>query len=150
TAAGRHRRLPASGKEESDATPRRRSQPGFFLRRGRAPALITGDTSALMAIALEEPAGQLCAAVLAAGDESIISAGTLAEFLIVASGRGLYDDAARVVADLGLVVIPLTAQSAKRAAQAYQRWGKGYHAAHLNLGDCFAYALAADQGCPLL
>ena len=35
-------------------------------------------------------------------------------------------------------------------AEAYAAWGKGIHPAGLNLGDCFAYALARELGCPLL
>ena len=35
-------------------------------------------------------------------------------------------------------------------AAAYERWGKGQHPARLNLGDCFAYALAEEYHCPLL
>ncbi|MFP4520128.1 MAG: type II toxin-antitoxin system prevent-host-death family antitoxin [Oceanicaulis sp.] len=35
-------------------------------------------------------------------------------------------------------------------ARAYRRWGQGVHPASLNLGDCFAYALSARQGAPLL
>jgi ribonuclease VapC len=36
------------------------------------------------------------------------------------------------------------------ARQAYQKFGKGNHPAKLNLGDCFAYALAKARGEPLL
>jgi predicted TIM-barrel fold metal-dependent hydrolase len=39
---------------------------------------------------------------------------------------------------------------AHAAANAYDRYGKGWHAAALNLGDCFAYALAKESGLPLL
>ncbi|MBP0651581.1 type II toxin-antitoxin system VapC family toxin, partial [Mycobacterium tuberculosis] len=38
----------------------------------------------------------------------------------------------------------------RRMAAAYSRYGKGYHAAALNYGDCFAYILADDLNCPLL
>ena len=40
--------------------------------------------------------------------------------------------------------------TARRIADAHARWGKGARAAGLNFGDCFAYALAAAEGCPLL
>lgn len=37
------------------------------------------------------------------------------------------------------------------AREAYRRYGKGSgHPARLDLGDCFAYALAIDTGEPLL
>ena len=44
----------------------------------------------------------------------------------------------------------MTAATSNRVAAAYDRWGKGVHPARLNLGDCFAYALAEERGCPLL
>ena len=36
------------------------------------------------------------------------------------------------------------------AADAYARFGKGRHPAGLNMGDCFAYAVARAQGARLL
>ena len=36
------------------------------------------------------------------------------------------------------------------ASEAYAQLGKGRHPARLNLGDCFAYALAKRSGEPLL
>ena len=49
--------------------------------------MIAVDTSALMAIALEEPMAQACKRALEAEDEILISAGTLAELLIVSARR---------------------------------------------------------------
>ena len=43
-----------------------------------------------------------------------------------------------------------TAEQAYLARQAYLKFGRGNHAAKLNLGDCFAYALAKARGEPLL
>ena len=44
-----------------------------------------------------------------------------------------------------------TVAQARLARTAYQRFGRGTgHPARLNLGDCFAYALARDVGEPLL
>jgi ribonuclease VapC len=36
------------------------------------------------------------------------------------------------------------------ARKAFRRYGRGRHAANLNFGDCFAYALAKDKSAPLL
>jgi ribonuclease VapC len=36
------------------------------------------------------------------------------------------------------------------AVEAFRRFGKGRHPAQLNIGDCFAYALAKATGEPLL
>jgi ribonuclease VapC len=112
--------------------------------------MIAVDTSALMAIILDEPPANACIAALEAADEILISAGTVAESLIVAARRGVGDEMKSLVNDLGLNVIPLTQASAERIAQVYSRWGKGLHPAGLNLGDCFAYDVAREHGCALL
>lgn len=56
----------------------------------------------------------------------------------------------RLIAGLGFESVNVTSASARRSAQAYERWGKGVHPAALNFGDCFAYALAKEHGCRLL
>ena len=112
--------------------------------------MIVVDTSALMAIILDEPEAAQCAAVLEDEAEPMISAATLAEALIVAGRRGVDAQMDEMVREMGAQIIDLTAASAHRAADAYRRWGKGVHPAGLNFADCFAYALAEEQGCPLL
>ena len=52
--------------------------------------------------------------------------------------------------ETGIVVAPATPSQARAARLAYRRFGKGRHPARLNLGDCFAYALARETGEPLL
>jgi ribonuclease VapC len=54
--------------------------------------VIAVDTSALMAIVLDEPTAQACMAALEAEDEILISAGTLAELLIVSARRRVGTD----------------------------------------------------------
>ena len=56
----------------------------------------------------------------------------------------------KLVDSLPLEVVPVTAATARRVAEAYARWGKGVHPAGLNLGDCFAYEAADTHACPLL
>jgi ribonuclease VapC len=47
--------------------------------------------------------------------------------------------------------VPFTVEQARIARIAYQQFGRGSgHPAQLNMGDCFAYALARDLGEPLL
>lgn len=108
------------------------------------------DTSALMAIILNEAEAASCAAALEAEDDIIISAGTVAEALIVAARRNVRDEMVQLIDGLGFKVVNVTAASARRIAEAYQRWGKGVHPAALNFGDCFAYEVAKEHGCPLL
>ncbi|MPZ59075.1 MAG: PIN domain-containing protein [Rhizobiales bacterium] len=47
-------------------------------------------------------------------------------------------------------VVPVDLAQARIAADAFTRYGRGQHPARLNYGDCFAYALAASRGVPLL
>jgi len=112
--------------------------------------VIVVDTSALMAIVLGEPESDACMDVLERDPEVLISAGTLAEALIVAGRRHVEAQMADLVKGLGLTIVAVTAAAARRAAAAYARWGKGVHPAGLNLGDCFTYALAEEHRCPLL
>lgn len=112
--------------------------------------MIAVDTSALIAILLDEPEAARCMAVLEAEPDILISAGTLFETMIVAAAR---KSAARMESFLdgfGFEVVPVTAESARRAGRIYARWGKGYHAAALNFGDCFAYDVANQAGVRLL
>lgn len=112
--------------------------------------MIVVDTSALMAILLDETEADRCADVLEAEDQILISAGTLAEALIVAQRRNLKAEMEQLIAGLGFEIISVTAATAQNAAQAYGIWGKGLHPAGLNFGDCFAYALATERGYRLL
>jgi len=112
--------------------------------------VIAVDTSALMAILLGEAEADACAAALEAEDDILISAGTVAEALIVGERRDLGDEMERLIDGLGMEIVNLTAASARRMAQAYSRWGKGMHPAGLNFGDCFAYEIARQHGCRLL
>lgn len=112
--------------------------------------MIVVDTSALMAVLLAEPEAEACIAILESEDRLLISAGTVAEALIVARRRNVGDEMSRLIDELGFDIVSVTKASARRIAQAYERWGKGVNAAGLNFGDCFAYELARESACPLL
>jgi ribonuclease VapC len=112
--------------------------------------MIAVDTSALMAIVLKEPEADACKAALAAEDEILISAGTVAEALIVSARRSVDREVGRIIDRLGFDVVGVTPASARRIAEAYQRWGRGLHPAALNFGDCFAYEVAKEHACRLL
>jgi ribonuclease VapC len=112
--------------------------------------MIAVDTSALMAIVLDEPEAGSCITALEAEDEILISAGTIAESLIVAARRNVRDEIASLIDGLGFNAVAVTPASARRIALAYERWGKGVHAAGLNFGDCFAYEVAREHDCRLL
>lgn len=112
--------------------------------------MIAVDTSALMAIILDEPEAAACMAVLEAEEELVISAGTVAEALIVSARRNVAEEVERLIDGLGFDIVNVTPPAARRIAQAYARWGKGLHKAGLNFGDCFAYDVAKQHDCPLL
>ena len=112
--------------------------------------MIVVDTSALIAILMLEPQAAACQAALVASATSLISAGTLAEALVVAGRRGLADDLAAMVDELDFEVVPVTKATSLRIASVYAKWGKGIHLAGLNFGDCYAYDLARDRSCKLL
>ncbi len=112
--------------------------------------MIVVDTSALMAILLGEPDGDRCIEALAVQGDVAMSAGTLAEALMVAGRRNIAAEMSALVEGLGVEIVPVSPAGAARVAEAYARWGKGVHAASLNFGDCFAYALARETASPLL
>lgn len=112
--------------------------------------MIAVDTSALMAIALNEKEADACISALEAEDNILISAGTVAEALIVAARRNVEGEVASLIDGLGFDIVAVTPASARRIALAYTQWGKGMNAAALNFGDCFAYAVAKENSCGLL
>lgn len=112
--------------------------------------MIVVDTSAIMAIVLNEPEADACIAVLEAEDAILISAGTVAEALIVSGRRNVGEEVASLIDGLGFEVVTVTPASARRIAQAYEQWGRGAHRAALNFGDCFAYEVAKEHACRLL
>ncbi len=111
------------------------------------------DTSAVIAILLDEPDGDSLLQRIVDDPVRLISAGTLLEAGIVADNnpnrrKGPALDA--LLATLGVRVEPVTEEQARIAREAYRRFGKGNHRAALNFGDYFAYALSKLTGEPLL
>jgi ribonuclease VapC len=112
--------------------------------------VIAVDTSALMAVILGDAEADRCIKILAAETDVLISAGTLAEVIIVAGRRNVAREMSDLIDALGFEIVPVTAASAERIGQAYERWGKRMHVAGLNFGDCFAYEVAKQHSCSLL
>ncbi len=112
------------------------------------------DTSALIAILRDEPDARRYAEAIEMATERRISAATYVELAAVIDGgrdpvaSRRFDellDAARIAIE------PVTEAQARIAREAYRDFGKGSgHAAGLNFGDCFAYALAKTADEPLL
>jgi ribonuclease VapC len=112
--------------------------------------VIVVDTSALMAVLLNEVEADRCFDVLSSEQDLAISAGSIAEFLIVATHRGIQSGASRLLEALRVEVVPLTVGRARLVALAHGKYGKGVHRAGLNMGDCYAYALAKELDASLL
>jgi ribonuclease VapC len=112
--------------------------------------VIAVDTCALMAIVLDEPQAASCIAALEAEEEFLVSAGRVAEALIVAGRRNVGGEMTSLIDGLGFEIVTITPAAARRIAAAYGQWGRGVHPAGLNLGDCFAYEVAKEHGCRLL
>ena len=112
--------------------------------------MIAVDTSASMAVLLDEPDAAACAEAFATNDRIVVSAATVAEALVVAERRGLGAEMTGLIDGLDLEIASVSPAMARRVADAYARWGKGVHPAGLNFGDCFAYEIAKTRNCPLL
>ena len=112
--------------------------------------MIAVDTSALMAVVLNESDADACIAALETESDLLISVGTVAEALIVAGRRNVGEEMALLVEKLGFEIVSLTPAAARRVADAYEKWGKGVHPAAFNFGDCFAYEVAKEHACRLL
>jgi ribonuclease VapC len=112
--------------------------------------MIVVDTSALMTIVVREQAAAACIKALESETSVLVSAGTLAEALIVAGRRRVAHQMTRLIDEIDVEVVAVTASFARQIGAVYRQWGKGFHAASLNFGDCFAYTLAKERSCPLL
>jgi ribonuclease VapC len=112
------------------------------------------DTSALVAIALDEPSRPALllamkqASVWELSSVSLLEAGMVLRARIGAqSVQALYD----LVEELDCEIVPFDVAQAKAAIAAFARFGKGQgHRAQLNFGDCAVYAVAALRGEPVL
>lgn len=112
------------------------------------------DTSAIVAVLSAEVEAPAINAVLARSDRILLSAGTLLETHCVLSSerlRHLQATFAVLLAGLPIAIVPFDQAQLDVARAAYSIFGRGSaHAAGLNMGDCFSYALAKTHSLPLL
>lgn len=111
------------------------------------------DTSALIAMLLDEPERDVFIGLLASADDPLVSAATLVEASIVMQAKAGDDGVADLddlLAAAEVRCVAVDAAQARQARDAYARFGKGRSSAGLNFGDCFAYALARATERPLL
>jgi len=111
------------------------------------------DSSALLAVVLEEPDGARYLAALEGQPIRLMSLVNWVETCFVVltrKGPGAFPDLDLFVEKAAISVVPNDAAQGVAARTAFARFGKGRHPAGLNLGDCFAYALAHTTGEKLL
>ena len=112
------------------------------------------DTSAVVAIMRNEPDSAEHAEAISAAAVRRISAVNYVESAAVIDGSR--DPVAsrrldELLREAAIAIEPVTVQQARIARAAYRDFGRGSgHQARLNLGDCFAYALAKALNEPLL
>lgn len=111
------------------------------------------DASAIAAISFGEPGFERFAELIGDADPAVMSAATFLEASLVVEARegpagiGMIEG---VVREGRIEIVDVTEDDARAAVSAWRRFGKGNHAAGLNFGDCFVYALAESTGYPIV
>jgi len=111
------------------------------------------DTSAILACLLGEPERASFTKAIEADSVRLLSVIGFVEASLIMLTRKRDDGLADLAAFLNdgeIDRVPVDAHQAAAAVEAFRRFGKGRHPARLNMGDCFAYALAKNTGEPLL
>jgi ribonuclease VapC len=103
------------------------------------------DTSAILAILLDEPERRKFNEAIEAAETRSLSTASFVECSMILESRYGPDG----VRDLDLFIskahvslIPVDEDQANLARRAFREYGKGRHSTGLNFGDCFSYALA--------
>jgi ribonuclease VapC len=115
------------------------------------------DASAMVAILTREPEADVLADALDRARAPITSAVAIFEATLgicrkrQASIEETEKDIREFIETAGIRTVAITEKEAATALAAFSRYGKGRgHPAQLNLGDCFAYAVAKNQRATLL
>jgi ribonuclease VapC len=115
------------------------------------------DASAIVAILNQEPEADTFSDAIEESGEAITSPIAVFEAALAVCRvrHATIEEAAADVNEFLTIAsvrcVPITADLTRTALDAFARYGKGRgHPAQLNLGACFAYAVARDQAVPLL
>jgi ribonuclease VapC len=111
------------------------------------------DTSAIIACLLGEPERASFVDAMEADPVRLISVIGVVEASFVMLSRksaGGLTDLQAFLDDGAIERVSVDVRQAEAAVEAFRRFGRGRHPARLNIGDCFAYALAKTTGEPLL
>lgn len=116
--------------------------------------IIAIDSSAIIAVLTQEPEAHSFKLIIAKATKCYLSPMNYLESIMVLSrqfGEQCTAMLDQFIQDSQISIQETDARQAKLAAHAFQQYGKGRgHLAQLNLGDCFAYALARHMNVPLL
>ncbi len=111
------------------------------------------DASALLAILQAEPEARRFAEAIEAGSRptlcvvSFVEASMVLDSRYGPAGRDRLD---RLLRESRMELAPVDIEQAQIARDAFRDFGRGRHAARLNFGDCFSYALAKQRSEALL
>ncbi|AMJ63072.1 type II toxin-antitoxin system VapC family toxin [Bosea sp. PAMC 26642] len=115
------------------------------------------DASALVAIIVDEPEAEEFGMAIRTSTTGRFTAPIAIYEATLGVARVLSCPVARarqlvvgLLKAMSVAVAPLDDRHASAALSAHERFGKGQHAARLNMGDCFAYAVAAEAALPIL
>jgi ribonuclease VapC len=111
------------------------------------------DTSALLALLLNEEEAEGFRGAIEEDATRLVSAATLLETALVIEARKGEPGGRELdllIHKAEIAIVPVDADHVSEARRAWRRFGRGRHAAGLNFGDVFAYALARVSGEPLL
>ena len=111
------------------------------------------DSSAIIAILLGEPEAERMSMAISRDSRRLVSAfSALESAVVIAARKGEQGvrELELLILKIRLEIFPFDAGQYESARRAYRKFGKGRHAAALNLGDCCSYALSEQLGEPLL
>lgn len=111
------------------------------------------DTSALVAILLNEPERRIFTEAIEEAESRLLSAASLVEASMVLETKFGSEGARQLdllIERADIEIVAVDAEQARAARRAFSQYGKGRHPAGLNYGDCFTYALARVLGETLL
>lgn len=113
------------------------------------------DASAMLSLLLREEGFEAYERAMLASEQPLLISPMnyleiVARLLQMDNSDILLDQLDDSIAFLSIEIVETTVEQAHMARHAYSTYGKGRHPARLNLGDCFAYALAKSRRMPLL
>jgi ribonuclease VapC len=111
------------------------------------------DSSAIFAILFNEKDAERYARAIEQDTHRLISVGNLLECDVVARrkhGDAMVRELDALLHEMRCEPVAFTEDQLDVARNAFGKYGATRHAAGLNFGDCFAYALAQISGEPLL